>query len=73
MTTFFDVLTVTCFVALAIGFFKFTDRNTQTLVHFLLAALVLAVANQVGNNGSTILALVLILASAGYAVLTVRR
>jgi len=73
MTTFFDVLTVTCFVALAVGFFKFTDRNTQTLVHFLLAALVLAVANQVGNNGGTILAFVLILASAGYAVLTVRR
>jgi hypothetical protein len=73
MTTFFDALTVTCFVALAVGFFKFTDRNTQTLVHFLLAGLVLAVANQVGNNGGTILALVLILASAGYAVLTVRR
>ena len=73
MTTFFDVLTVTCFVALAVGFFKFTDRNSQTLVHFLLAGLVLAVANQVGNSGGTILALVLILASAGYAVLTVRR
>ena len=31
MTTFFDVLTVTCFVALVIAFFQFTERDNRTL------------------------------------------
>jgi len=73
MTGFFDVITVTCFAALVVGFFQFTDRNPRTLVHLILAGVVFAVANQVGNSGGTILALVLILAGAGYAVLVVGR
>lgn len=73
MTTFFDVVTVTCFIALVIAFFQFTDRETKTLLHFVIAGIVFAVANQVGNGGGTILALVLILAGVGYAVLVVRR
>jgi ABC-type iron transport system FetAB permease component len=73
MTTFFDVVTVTCFVAMAIGFFQFTDRDTRTLVHLVLAGIVLAVANQVGNSGGTILALIMIVTGAGYAALVVRR
>jgi hypothetical protein len=72
MTTFFDVLTVACFAGLVIAFFKFTDRETRTLVHFILAGVVFAVANQVGNGGSTILALVLILAGVTYAALVTR-
>jgi hypothetical protein len=73
MTTFFDVVTVTCFVGMVIAFFKFTDQETRTLVHFILAGVVFAVANQVGNAGSTILALILILAGGTYAVLVARR
>ena len=73
MTTFFDVVTVTCFAALVIAFFQFTDRETRTLVHFILAGIVFAVANQVGNAGSTILAIVLIVAGAIYAVMITRR
>ena len=73
MSTFFDVVTVTCFVGLVIAFFKFTDRETRTLVHFILAGVVFAVANQVGNNGSTVLALILILAGAAYATLIARK
>jgi hypothetical protein len=73
MATVFDVVTVTCFLALVIAFFQFTDRETRTLVHFVLAGIVFAVANQVGNNGSTILAIVLILAGAGYAVIATRK
>ena len=73
MTTFFDVVTVTCLVAMVIGFLKFTDRDPRTLVHLVLAGIVFAVANQVGNSGSTILALIMIVAGAGYAVLMVRR
>jgi hypothetical protein len=72
METFFDVITVTCFVALAIGFFRFSDHSMRTLVHFLLAGIVFAVANQVGNGGGTILALIMVLAGAGYALLVVR-
>jgi hypothetical protein len=73
MTTFFDVITVTCFVGLVIAFFQFTDRDTRTLVHFVLAGVVFAVANQVGNRGLVILALVLIFAGGTYAVLVMRR
>lgn len=73
MATFFDVVTVTCFVGLVIAFFQFTERETRTLVHFILIGVVFAVANQVGNAGSAILALVLIVAGIAYAVLTIRR
>ena len=73
MATFFDVVTVTCFVAMVIGFFQFTDRDTRTLVHLVLAGIVLAVANLVGNSGGTILALIMIVAGAGCAVLMVWR
>ena len=73
MATFFDVVTVTCFVGLVIAFFKFTEQETRTLVHFILAGIVFAVANQVGNAGSTMLAIVLIIAGSIYAVLVVKR
>jgi hypothetical protein len=73
MTTFFDVVTVTCFVGLVIAFFQFTDRETKTLVHFIVAGVVFAVANQVGNSGSVVLAGLLIFAGGTYAVLVARR
>jgi hypothetical protein len=73
MATFFDVITVTCFAGLAIAFFQFTDRDTRTLVHFVLAGIVFGVANQVGNRGLIALALILILAGIGYAVVVARR
>jgi hypothetical protein len=73
MATFFDVVTVTCFVGLMIAFFQFTDRETRTLVHFILAGIVFAVANQVGNAGSATLGIVLILAGSIYAGLIVKR
>lgn len=73
MATLFDVVTVTCFAGLVIAFFQFTQRETRTLVHFILAGIVFAVANQVGNAGSATLAIVLILAGSIYAVLVVKR
>ncbi len=73
MTTFFDVVTVTCFAGLVIAFFQFTDRQTRTLIHFILSGVVFAVANQVGNAGLAAFALALIAAGIAYAVLTVRR
>jgi hypothetical protein len=73
MITFFDVLTVTCFVGLVVAFFRFTDQDTRTLLQFLLSGIVLAIANQVGNGGSAILAGALVVAGVGYAFLNVRR
>jgi hypothetical protein len=73
MTTVFDVVTVTCFAGLVIAFFQFTDRETRTLFHFILAGVVFGVANQVGNKGSMFLGIVLILAGTGYAVLAARK
>lgn len=72
MTTFFDVVAVTCFAGLVLAFFQFTDRETRTLLHFLFAGIVFAVANQVGNNGATALAAILIVAGVGYAFLVTR-
>ena len=72
MATFFDVVTVTCFAGLVLAFFQFTDRETRTLLQFLVSGIALAVANQVGNAGATFLAALIILASVGYAFLVVR-
>ena len=72
MTSYFDIVTVTCFAALVFAFFQFTDRQTRTLLHFVLSGIVFAVANQVGNAGANVLAVILILAGAGYAALVAR-
>jgi hypothetical protein len=73
MTTFFDVVTVTCFAGLVFAFFQLTDRDTKTLVRLLPAGIVFAIANQVGNAGSFVLTLFLILAGLGYTVLVIRK
>jgi hypothetical protein len=73
MITLFDVLTVVCFIGLVAAFFRFTDRGTRTLLQFLLSGIVFAIANQVGNAGSVLLAGVLVAAGIGYALLNVRQ
>jgi hypothetical protein len=73
MITFFDVLTVACFIGLIGAFFRFTNQDTRTLLQFLLSAIVFAIANQVGNAGSVLLACVLVAAGIGYAFLNVRQ
>jgi hypothetical protein len=72
MATFFDVIAVTCFSALVLGFFQVTDRETGTLMHFVLVGILFASANQLGNNGWTNFALILMGAGTGYAVLVAR-
>jgi predicted permease len=69
MSTLFDVLTVTCFIGLVIAFFQFTSRDNRILMHFMLPAVLFAVANQVGNHGSAALAAILMVAGIVYAVL----
>ena len=51
MVTFFDVISVASFVGLVLAFFWWTERDTRTLLHFVISGTVLAVANQVGNCG----------------------
>jgi hypothetical protein len=73
MATLFDVITVTSFIGLVIAFFQFSDRELRTLVYFMLAGIVFAVANQAGNAGYLVLATVLILAGILFAVLVIKR
>jgi hypothetical protein len=73
MSTIFDVVTVTCFIGLVIAFFQFTSRDNRILMHFVLSGVIFAIANQVGNRGSTLLAAILIVAGVVYAVLVVSR
>lgn len=73
MSTWFDIVTVVCFLALVAAFFLLTGRETQTLMRFGLSGIVLAVANQVGNAGSSLFAALLIVAGIGYAVVTTWR
>jgi hypothetical protein len=70
--TLFDIVTVVCFLGLVAAFFQFTQREPRTLLHMLLSGVVFAVANQIGNAGSTLLALALIVAGIGYAVIAIR-
>jgi predicted branched-subunit amino acid permease len=72
MSTAFDFLTVACFVGLVIAFFRLTDRDARTLMQLMIPAAAFAIANQMGNAGLTIFALILVVAGAGYAALVVK-
>jgi hypothetical protein len=69
MVTFFDVVSVASFAGLVLAFFLWTPKDTRTLLHFVISGTVLAVANQVGNAGQTIFAVLLIVAGIGYAII----
>jgi hypothetical protein len=72
MSTAFDFLTVGCFFGLVIAFFQLTRRDTHTLLRLMIPAVAFAIANQIGNAGLTVFALVLLFAGAGYAALIVK-
>jgi len=73
MITLFDLLTVASFLVLAASFFLLTDRDPRTLLHLLIPGLAFALANQLGNRGSIVFALILIAAGIGYGALVIRR
>jgi len=73
METAFDFLTVACFAGLVIVFFQFTKRDTRTLMQLMIAGAAFAIANQLGNAGLPIFALILIVVGAGYAALVVQK
>ena len=72
METAFDFFTVACFAGLVIAYFQFTERDTRTLMHLLVSAAAFAIANQMGNAGLSLFALILVIAGAGYAALVVK-
>jgi len=73
MTTFFDALTVACFIGLVIAFFQFTERDTPTLLRYLLSGIALAIANQLGNKGYVVLGIILLIAAMGFGWLSFRK
>jgi 1,4-dihydroxy-2-naphthoate octaprenyltransferase len=73
MTTFFDALTVACFIGLVVAFFQFTERDTPTLLRALLCGFALAVANQLGNMGYGVLGITLTFAAVCFGWLSFRR
>jgi hypothetical protein len=68
MVTLFDIVSLASFVGLVLVFFIWTERDNRTLLHFVIAGVVFAVANQVGNAGQTMFAFVLLIAGIAYAV-----
>ena len=79
MITVYDIVTVTCFVCMAITYFMFTEGGMKVLAHFMLPAAAFAIANQVGNaalQGGNLylhaLAGVLVVAGIGYTYIIVR-
>ena len=72
MTDLFDVLTVTCFLALGAAFFIWTERDTRTLLNVSFCGVAFAVANYLGSSGWPIFALLLIAFGAGYGWLVIR-
>jgi hypothetical protein len=72
MVTLFDFATVACFFGLVGAFFLLTARRQRTLLHLLLSGIAFAVANQLGNAGYDLSAVILIIAGIAYAAIIVR-
>ena len=73
METAFDILTVACFAGLVIAYFQFSKRDIRTLMHLMISGAAFAIANQMGNAGLPIFALILIVAGVGYAAVVVQK
>ena len=73
LATWFDLVTLACFLGMAGAFFLLTERRPRTLVHLLLAAIAFAVANQLGNAGYALFGGILIVIAIGYTVMVIRR
>ena len=72
MHTVYDAVTVACFICIVLTYFMFTEGGTKMLAHFMLPAAAFAIANQVGNAGMNVLAVILIAAGIGYTYIILR-
>lgn len=66
MSTIYDFVTVAIFLVVVGLYFQFSTKADQDLKWYILPGGVCAVANQIGNNGSDLIAWIMILASVGY-------
>jgi hypothetical protein len=73
MVTMFDYVTVACFLVMAGAFLILTAREPRTLLHLLVVGAAFAIANQVGDAGYTVLAVILIIAGIVYAAMIIRQ
>ena len=72
MASIYDFVTVACFLGVVGAFVFLTERDPKTLAHLMVPAVAFAVANQLGNAGSGVLAILLIGAGVGYTILVIR-
>lgn len=72
MGSVYDIVTVACFLGVVGAFVFLTEHDTKTLARLMVSAIAFAVANQLGNAGLSTLAILLIAAGVGYAILIVR-
>jgi hypothetical protein len=70
MATFFDALTIACFIGLVVAFFGFTERDTATLLRYMLSGIALAIANQLGNMGYVVFGCIIVIAAMGFGWLS---
>jgi hypothetical protein len=73
MTSPFDYITVACFLGVVCAFLFLNDRSPKVLAHLMVPAIAFAVANQLGNAGSTNFAAILIAAGVAYAIIAIRK
>ena len=71
MKTIYDVATFACFLGVVASYFLLTRRDLRELPYFVVAALVFAVANQMGNADRPTFSLVLIGAGVVYTAVIV--
>ena len=72
MVTLYDIVTVTCFACIVLTYFMLTEGGPKVLAHFMLPAAAFAIANQLGNRGMDMPAIILIVAGIGYTYIIVR-
>jgi hypothetical protein len=72
MVTLYDIVTVTCFACIVLTYFMLTEGGPKVLAHFMLPAAAFAIANQLGNRGMDVPAIILIVAGIGYTYIIVR-
>ena len=74
MESIYDWVTVGLFAALIVLFLQrsSSDQPSDKLLHYLIAAVGLAVINQLGNNGYHLLAVISLVGIAAFVQLTLK-
>jgi hypothetical protein len=73
MASAFDFLTVAGFLGILLVYLQYTHRDMRALTQLMIPIIGLAVSNQIGNAGQPAFALILIVASAGYVCLVLKK